>query len=924
MHAWLSLVLVVCLYATGWLVVFDRAIDDVNARLLRHGVSSDVVIVDIDAKSLRRLDAWPWPRDYHAQLLNQLRQAAPASVVFDIDFSSKSTKADDAALARALSAWDADKIVLVAFLQFADARRDMVVANYPLREFRQHAELASINLFPATDGLVRTVSLRESDHPPGVLPLAAYLVDDKHVDDSMIIDYSIDPASFMHVSYVDVLEGNYPQDLLRGKKIIVGATAIELRDQLAVPVYRVLPGPVVQALAYESLRGSALRKPGAAVSVAVLLVLGAAVIVLIEKRDVALKLWMVAATMLLLFAVALVVRWQGNVQLDVAPYMALAMLTYAVRQSVRLDRQLLSYMKQKLLLLDRQKKIDLINAHSAEGLVTVSRSGTILAANQAACTLFAGTEPVLTGRMISEFIPALTLARSRPCLQGPDAAPDRFEAAGFRRGGERFYADISLRCLEAEQGDAASDVLVFIRDISPLKEQQALLDYQATHDPSTHLLNKTGFTLAIDSDMARLSAADPHVLMIMEIVSMAGVNHELGHAAGELFLKSVSGMLLDECSRSSGLRVAARIATDELAVWVECDEAGAHALANTVLHLFSVPVHVSGLQVKVEMNIGAAVYPEHADDAAELLRLASVAKSGLDGESGTYRMFSNALLAVAARRLTLASQLREAIAADGITVYYQPKKDMCSGQITSAEALVRWQHPELGFVPPDEFVRVAETSGVIRQLTEWVIRDVVRQHGVWQQQGIDLRIAVNISSKLLKGAELSEILEQALLKNADLSSMLTLEITESAVMDNRGEALDLLHCLAGMGYRLSLDDFGTGHSSFSYLKDLPVHELKIDKSFVLGMDENPKDARIVASIVALAHNLGLQVVAEGIETQAVLDLLAQLGCEYGQGYFIGKPMPASAITEMLSKTVGVIRIRASCAVTSARPGVWPR
>lgn len=894
-HAWAALALVVGMYALGWLAGFERVIKDADALLMQHRVESDVVLVDIDAKSLQQLNIWPWPRRYHAQLLDQLRTAAPAIVAFDIDFSSESNPIDDEVFAQALNQWNKDQVALAAFLQYADGNKDSIIANYPIPILRQHAELTSINLFPAADGLVRVVSLRNKDHPPNAPPLAKFLYGKKTVPDDLFIDYAIEPQSILHYSYADIMQGRFDPLLLKGKKIIVGATAIELRDQVAVPVYKVLPGPVVQALAYESLRSGALVRPSAVKRSSLLFVFGLTIIALMHRYPTFPKLWAMLTMMVVIYCTALGMRGVAHYQLDIFPYILLIAAVYLVRQIAHLDGQVMSGLAQKLLLIRKQYHIDIINTHTLEGMVSIDRAGRIISANPACCSIFACSPGNIIGRPLSEFFPMLSFDQGTVRLQDMKIPHNRFEVVGARGGGERFYADISIEHSDRSTREGETASMLFVRDISPLKAQQELLDFQADHDPLTRLLNRSGFVTEIDADIATGSQPRARAMLVIGVRSMLDVNHELGHAAGESLLTAVSSLLANVCTQQGCALSVARIATDEFGLWIEGNVEKAGLVASAITRRIHAPLLIEGVEVEVNLTIGIALYPEHAGDAEGVLRCASVAMCDIAGATTAIRIFNEDESVVAMHKLSIASQLRAAIASNGLMVYYQPKLDMRTKLVTSVEALTRWKHPDLGFISPEEFIRVAEETGVIKSLTAWVFNTVVTQHALWLREGIDLRIAVNISSKLLRGDELLSILDQASLANPSLSSAIILEITESAIMENRQDAVALLDSLSSRGYRMSLDDFGIGHSSFAYLKDLPVQELKIDKSFVMNMDSNPKYAQIVSSIIALAHGLGLEVVAEGIETQAVQDLLASQACEYGQGYWIGEPMPADDV-----------------------------
>jgi EAL domain-containing protein (putative c-di-GMP-specific phosphodiesterase class I) len=251
------------------------------------------------------------------------------------------------------------------------------------------------------------------------------------------------------------------------------------------------------------------------------------------------------------------------------------------------------------------------------------------------------------------------------------------------------------------------------------------------------------------------------------------------------------------------------------------------------------------------------------------------------------------------RRLALMNELREALAAGELLVYYQPLVDLATEQVTGAEALVRWPHPQHGFIPPDYFIPLAEHTSLIAPLTRYVLESALQQCQAWQQGGHAIGVAVNLSTRVLHDAELPAMVGALLEEYAVPPHLLTLELTESALMTDPEHALSVLTQIAALGVRTAIDDFGTGYSSLGYLKQLPVDEVKIDKSFVFGMDENPKDEAIVRSVVAMAHAMGLEVVAEGVENQASWSLLCALGCDVVQGYYVSRPLPASEFTRWI-------------------------
>jgi EAL domain-containing protein (putative c-di-GMP-specific phosphodiesterase class I) len=291
-------------------------------------------------------------------------------------------------------------------------------------------------------------------------------------------------------------------------------------------------------------------------------------------------------------------------------------------------------------------------------------------------------------------------------------------------------------------------------------------------------------------------------------------------------------------------------------------------------------------------GIGMACWPEHAADADVLLSRAEIAMYAAKRSSNGPLMYTASIDAASAQTLSLLTELRQAVDGGQLRLFLQPKLKLDTGRVGGAEALVRWQHPSRGLVPPMEFIPFAEQTGFIRTLTMWVFEEAARHWIALQAEGLALTLSINLSTRDLLDPDLPSKFDALLVKHRVPAEAFCLEITESAIMDDPQRALATLNRLSGLGFKLSIDDFGTGYSSLAYLKRLPVDELKIDKSFVLSMETDPDDAKIVRSTVDLAHNMGLTVVAEGVENAKVWDLLRELECDEAQGFHMGKPMPA--------------------------------
>lgn len=431
-------------------------------------------------------------------------------------------------------------------------------------------------------------------------------------------------------------------------------------------------------------------------------------------------------------------------------------------------------------------------------------------------------------------------------------------------------------------------------------------EYQALHDSLTDLPNRTLFRdrveqVTLGGERDGFSAA----IMIMDLDRFKEINDTLGHHNGDLLLQQIGPRLRASLRRSD---TVARLGGDEFAVLVTKidDVPTATALAHKIRMAFEQPFVLEEIALNVEPSIGIAFFPQHGLDVDTLLQRADVAMYIAKERRTGFEIYEAEQDQYSAGRLALVGELRRAIDEDELVVYYQPKANLRTGLIVGAEALVRWQHPEHGLMPPDAFIPVAEHTGLIRLLTLHILNEALRQYAMWRESGIEVNVAVNLSVRSLLDVQLTEDVGRLLRKWDVLPQGLELEITESVLMTDTSRSVASLTALRDMGVTLAVDDFGTGHSSLAYLKRLPVHELKIDKSFIMNMTRSDNDAVIVRSTIDLGRNLGLSVVAEGVESAEVWKQLMGLGCDVAQGYYISRPVPGNEITRWLKSSGGRI------------------
>jgi diguanylate cyclase (GGDEF)-like protein/PAS domain S-box-containing protein len=437
------------------------------------------------------------------------------------------------------------------------------------------------------------------------------------------------------------------------------------------------------------------------------------------------------------------------------------------------------------------------------------------------------------------------------------------------------------------------------RDVSGKRRAEERMRHQALHDELTGLPNRNLLQDRLRQALAHARRGGWQVgVLLLDLDDFKDVNDTLGHPAGDRLLRAIAERLAGVIRASDTL---ARLGGDEFAIVQPgpgCSPDGAAELARRLIGALEAPLSLDGQELRVGASVGVAIAPGDGEDADELVRRADLAlyRAKTDGR-GRHQFFEAALDAAVQARKRLESELRRAVARGEFVLHYQPQLDLATGGPAGVEALVRWRHPERGLVGPAEFVPLAETCGLIGPLGAWVLDEACRQARDWERRGSPTRVAVNLSpAQLRQAGGVPRAVDEALRRHGLDARWLELEITESVLLDRSDGTTDrALQELAARGVRLALDDFGTGYSSLSHLRRLPVATIKVDRSFVRGIGRDQDDEALVRAIVALGRNLGKRVVAEGVESQAQLALLRQLGCDAAQGFLLGRPQEADGL-----------------------------
>lgn len=443
-----------------------------------------------------------------------------------------------------------------------------------------------------------------------------------------------------------------------------------------------------------------------------------------------------------------------------------------------------------------------------------------------------------------------------------------------------------------------------------LQAKQRENEYQALHDALTDLPNRALFQHRLWETVKRVGHGHDGKLvavLLMDLDHFKEINDTLGHHFGDLLLQQI-GPRLSTALREDDLM--ARLGGDEFGIILPSvpDERTAVRIAERILEELEQPLSVEGLQLDVSGSIGISLYPLHSDDMETLLRRADVAMYSAKESGGGFEVYNPSLDQHSPSRLTLIGQVRPGLESHEFELYYQPKVRLSDGKIAGVEALIRWHHTERGLVMPDEFIPMVERTVLLRPLTHYVIEEALRQAHLWGRQGFALEVAVNLSPRSLLDVQLPDQVAGLLAQWDVPPERLTMELTESFLMADSGRSTGVLARLSDVGVTLSIDDFGTGYSSLSHLRRLPIREIKIDRSFVMGMREDPGDLMIVGATIDLGRNLGLRVVAEGVEEAETYQRLAEAGCDLAQGYHLSRPMPAVEITKWIEARGGAAAI----------------
>jgi diguanylate cyclase (GGDEF)-like protein/PAS domain S-box-containing protein len=885
-HLFVMIALAIIL-SGGWHGALRHALADLRFAWQSRQASGDIVVVAIDAQSIDRIGVWPWPRPLYAELLRQFQKAGVQDIALDVDFSTPSDAASDRSFAEALES-AGGSVVLPSFQQPRTDRTTLHV-NRPLQQFSEHSWPAVVNVEVGPDGLVRRYPFGEKLDGEFVPSMAAVLSGQyAEKRTPFLIDFSIRTAGIPKVSFVDVLRGDEATlQKLRGKKVIVGGTALELGDRFSVPNGVILSGPVLQTLAAESLlQNRALQWTSPVVTLTGLGLLGLIMLFTWRRLSAGRRVAMLAALAVGIEALAYLLQAVFPLILDTSLF-HIAIIVYIA--AIALDeidiRDLLGRVA--------ENRFQRVAMSLGDGLVCTDSNYLITVWNPGATAIFGHLPEEMIGRPFDE-ICARDEAGATPSFSIRNVAHltggTLVEFNGRRGNGEEFPVEASFSRWQGTDGIQFGAIL---RDISVRKREAERIRYLAEHDTLTGLINRNTLHAGLAAMISRAEEGEREVaLLVIGLEGFQQINHMLGHASGDLVLRAISERLTATIP-AAGL--VARLSGDEFAVAVRTSdiEENVSRFADQIGASFNAPLLAGNREHRVRVSIGAAVFPSGGRSADELLSNSHMALSRAKAtRRDGHVMFEDNIRRELETRLTLEAELTQAAERGEFELFYQPQLHLADGRLIGAEALIRWRHPVRGLVSPGEFMPVVNTSPISERIAEWVLLTACAKAAAWERAGHRLRIGVNLSPSQFRSGDLAASVAQALARTNLSPTSLELEVTEDILLHDEQGALNTFLKIQELGVRIVFDDFGTGFASLSYLKKFPLDGLKIDSSFVFGLLANPDDAAIVSSTIGLSRQLGLSVIAEGIENRATADFLVGMGCEEGQGYFFGRPMPA--------------------------------
>lgn len=913
----------------------DFVIYDAMNTLQPPAGNTDLVIVAIDDASIRELGGWPWSRGVHAELINRLAAIGNQTAAFDLLFSELQVNDPhaDQLLSEAIAAHGH---IIFPVAPVPTAESGFLTLAMPHLLFSRHAALGHTDIELDSDAVARRVFLHAGINMP-VWPALGLLLakkmasaknrfpDNKYMAetpvsppqgrfwtrvDEVLIPFTGKPGSFPQISYARVLFDDDVLAGLSGKAILIGMTATGMGTRFATPASLINRQPMTgvewHANVYSMIQHNRMIHPASTV-VTVLVTLSWVMLILIVTGALKKNFTIPLLLALLLFTLILTYLSLHLARFWIPPGAALfgIIASYPLWNWYRINQFLRSFLINKI--------------QSTTALETIGDGVIITDANDHVIYINRGGENILrtqlnqvTGKLLRQIVniePAIdcTPADQTSCVSpepGLDV-PGALECQIRTAFNDRRNVRITRNQLRDEKHALIGSV-ISLTDITDTIKLAQRVAFQEEYDALTKLPNRAKLLSRFDQLIKSVHGTEKTItVFFVTLDNFKKINDAMGHQAGDKLLRIVAWRLNRIVAQQS---MIARWGGDEFIMLLDhlSNSKSVAEIAQKILHVIEQYFEIDGMRIFVSASIGISFYPQDGLSSDLVLEKAGTAMYQAKREGGNrFDLYSPQSSVIWTRdRLELEKDLRTAIECNELQVFFQPITNVVSENITHIEALVRWQHPQRGFLPPSEFVPLAENIGLIGQLGERVLSISCLFTNQLLQAGYPVKVSVNVNPRQLTNPEFLETVFRILRETGLPSSALMLEITESALVNNTERASEILAQIKAVGILIALDDFGTGYSSLTLLRELPIDILKIDKSFVRTLDQNQNDQKIVQAIIGLGANLGLTVVAEGVETEQQSQILLQHQCQYQQGYFFSRPVPYPALLELINKKIG--------------------
>ncbi len=882
----------------------------------------DIVIVTIDEQSLAELGRWPWPRERHARLIDKLTEANAKVIALNILFSEPDLANPDSDRRLAESIRSNSRVVLpVTYLQTASSG---LAESLPLPALSAAAaSLGHVDVPPDVDGVNRGVFMKAGLGAPywDTLTLAMLRVLDSEstkgipgekqddasfspyawiVDHWRLIPFFGPAGHFQSVSFVDVVKGRVPLEYFKNKFVLVGVTAQGLDDTLMTPV-RTMSGVEFNANILASIRqGVTLQRLdpiwGLLLTSLFLLLSVSAYIYLRSLR----ALFVTVVMLVIVMATSILLLRLFHIWFPPATTLLVLILSYPLWSWHRWDMV-------KRALYEEQERTQVTLHAIGDAVISTDDKGIVEYMNPAAEMMTGYSLDTARGqpfksvfRIYSEETHQRLEFQITRCTDVGEVIllPEACEL--FSLSGKKYAIHASAAPIYDFQGRVLGIVVAF-NQLNEASQMARQLEHQTKHDELTQLPNRRFLEDRLVHAIQHACRNNQRVaVLILDLDDFKKVNDGLGHTAGDVLLTRVVKRFKNDIRSEDTL---ARVGGDEFVVVLEniTDETIAVRVAQKLLKALEPAFQIGGREFVLGASIGISLYPKDGRDPGSLLKNADTAMyRAKEMGRNNFQFYTNDMNIRLMDRLSLEQDLRSALKNSELRLYFQAQVGREDKRIVGLECLLRWHHPERGIIPPSAFISLAEETGLIVPIGEWVLRSACDQARRWVEAGLNVpRIAVNLSPRQFVQKDVTAMVARILEETELDACYLGLEITESMIMKDVPNAISTLRELKGMGVHLSIDDFGTGYSSLSYLKQFPIDQLKIDQSFVRDITTEADNAAIAQAIIAMAHNMGLSVIAEGVETQDEAKFLRARGCDELQGFYYGRPLPGQEITEAL-------------------------